>query len=344
MDKRVIFAVAGSGKTQKIINGLDLNLKTLIITYTNENHNNLRLRILDKFKIWPANIKLETYFSFLYNFCSLPYLKNSWSLNGITFHSPPKFGVPKYKSEHYLSKSKYAYASRLSKLLIEFGYIPQINNRISKYYDYVYIDEVQDFAGNDFNFLIAITSAKTSYLCVGDFYQHTFDTSSDGNININLHNDYIKYLKKFKTSGIEVDTTSLLSSWRCSPEVCNFLSTNFGIEIKSARTDKQLVTFNFDDKSMAIKLFQDDTIVKLFSQESYKFPCFSNNWGKSKGLDSYTDVCIVLSNDLIKIFKSGNFSQIKPITRNKLYVACTRAKGDLYFIPMDFVKEYKQRY
>ena len=33
---------------------------------------------------------------------------------------------------------------------------------------------------------------------VGDFYQHTFDTSRDGNVNANLHRDLNKYINSFK--------------------------------------------------------------------------------------------------------------------------------------------------
>lgn len=34
--------------------------------------------------------------------------------------------------------------------------------------------------------------------------------------------------------------------------------------------------------------------------------------------------------------------QVNPPTRNKLYVACTRARGDLYFVPEKLMKAFKQ--
>lgn len=47
MDKRVIFAVAGAGKTTYIVNRLSRGKRSLIITYTNANYNNLRKKIID---------------------------------------------------------------------------------------------------------------------------------------------------------------------------------------------------------------------------------------------------------------------------------------------------------
>ena len=42
MDKKVIFAVAGSGKTTYIVNSLSKEKRTLIVTYTIANCENLK--------------------------------------------------------------------------------------------------------------------------------------------------------------------------------------------------------------------------------------------------------------------------------------------------------------
>jgi len=49
MDKTIIFAVAGSGKTTHIVNGLSANKRSLIVTYTTGNYDNLRIKISKKF-------------------------------------------------------------------------------------------------------------------------------------------------------------------------------------------------------------------------------------------------------------------------------------------------------
>jgi DNA helicase-2/ATP-dependent DNA helicase PcrA len=74
MDKKVILAVAGSGKTSLVIESLDLDRRALLITYTENNLRTLRRRIIKKFGSFPDNIKLYSYFTFLYSFCYKPFL------------------------------------------------------------------------------------------------------------------------------------------------------------------------------------------------------------------------------------------------------------------------------
>jgi DNA helicase-2/ATP-dependent DNA helicase PcrA len=78
MDKRVIFAVAGSGKTTYIVDNLSKRKRSLIVTYTIANYNNLSKKIAEKFNgTWPECITLMTYFTFLYRFCYKPYLSDA---------------------------------------------------------------------------------------------------------------------------------------------------------------------------------------------------------------------------------------------------------------------------
>lgn len=79
-------------------------------------------------------------------------------------------------------------------------------------------------------------SAKMNMLFVGDFYQHTFDTSRDGVVNKNLFSNKCLYEAHFIAKGFKSDTTTLLSSWRCSQSVCAYIKDNIGIDISSNRT------------------------------------------------------------------------------------------------------------
>ena len=86
MDKRVIFAVAGSGKTTYIINSLKKDERVLIVTYTLGNYNNLLNKIANMFNgELPANIEVMTYFTFLYRFCYKPFLADEIKAKGITY-------------------------------------------------------------------------------------------------------------------------------------------------------------------------------------------------------------------------------------------------------------------
>jgi superfamily I DNA and RNA helicase len=90
------------------------------------------------------------------------------------------------------------YHNRIAKLLEIQKVLCDVNNRIEKYFDCLFIDEIQDFAGHDFNLLKSIAKANCEILFVGDFFQHTFDTSNDGNVNSGIFNDYNSYKKLFQ--------------------------------------------------------------------------------------------------------------------------------------------------
>jgi DNA helicase-2/ATP-dependent DNA helicase PcrA len=341
MDKSVVFAVAGSGKTTRIVQQLDEKRRYLLVTYTEANRDNLRRKIIDRFGYFPTNITLHTYFKFLHGFCYRPFLRSKKNTKGLTFRLPPL--VPRYSltnERRFISSGRRLYSNRLAKFIEQTKTIPLVIARIEKYFDALYVDEVQDFAGHDFNLLLQLVAAKVECLFVGDFYQHTYDTSRDGNVNARLYDDYAAYQAKFKTAGIRVDRESLMVSRRCSKSVCDFITEKIGIAIDS--DGERISSVSFEDNAAAVQaIYEDSSIVKLFLQEHHKYSCYSQNWGASKGSDHYKDVCVVLNAANIRAWRAGSFKDINVQTKNKLYVACSRARGNLTFVPESLLKAYK---
>ncbi|MCY4046416.1 MAG: AAA family ATPase, partial [Cellvibrionales bacterium] len=210
MDKRVIFAVAGAGKTTHIIDSLSLEKRALIVTYTENNYHHLRQRIINKFGVIPDNIAVFTYFTFLYRFCYKPFLYDRVKAKGINWDMPHPNTLKLARSTKEFYKDVYGrlYHNRIAKLIEQQRVIELVNQRIYKYFDHFYVDEVQDFGGHDFNLLIALCQAQIDMTFVGDFYQHTFDTSKDGKLNSGLYKDFGKYKKVLQKAGLEVDATS----------------------------------------------------------------------------------------------------------------------------------------
>jgi DNA helicase-2/ATP-dependent DNA helicase PcrA len=342
MDKSVILAVAGSGKTSRLVAGLDEEQRFLVVTYTDLNYDNLRRKIIQRFGYFPANVTLYTYFKFLHGFCYRPFLRSEKNTKGVTFKLPPKF--PPYKltdDQRYISSGRRLYANRLAKFIEQSNLVCAVVARIEKYFDVFFVDEVQDFAGHDFNFLMAISAAELRATFVGDFFQHTFDTSRDGNVNVSLHDDYTAYQAKLKAAKLIVDTDSLKRSHRCSKNVCDFITEKVGISIEAHDDRKSIVKYE-DDPETVCAIYEDPRTVKLFLKEHYKYACYSQNWGASKGVDLYQDVCVVLNPGNVKAWQRGTFRDINAETRNKLYVACSRARGNLTFVPESLLKDHKQ--
>jgi len=338
MDKRVVFAVAGSGKTTLILSQLSLEKRSLIVTYTINNIDNLRNGIIRKFGYFPDNIRLLSYFNFLYAFCYRPFLGFEYRAKGINWNpNPNKFAQD---DARYIDKSKRLYSNRIAKLLEKREIVKDINDRIAKYFDNVFFDEIQDFAGNDFNFLKNISLSNVNILFVGDFYQHTFDTSRDGIVNRSLHDDYGTYMKLFEKMGLSVDTKSLIKSHRCSPTICKYITENIGIHMESHRTDHTSIKV-IEDQSDALEIYYNETVVKLFYNDQRKYSCFSKNWGECKGEDKYQDVCIVLNKKSWECLKQEKINILPASTKNKFYVACSRAKRNLYMVPEEYFKTLK---
>jgi superfamily I DNA and RNA helicase len=334
--------VAGSGKTSLIVDSLDLEKRSLLVTYTNVNLANLKHKIVNKFGYVPANIRVYSYFTFLYSFCYKPFLAMRFGSKGINWDFPPTHTRMLNRTDVAFYQDRFGrlYHNRIAKLLQEENILGDLNSRLERYFDNLYVDEVQDFAGYDFNLLLSLCQSKLKIMLVGDFFQHTYDTSVDGNVNKNLHTDYSRYQERFRHMGLRVDLARLNRSHRCSPNVCSFISDALGIEISSHRTDNAQVEI-LEDKQLVDEKFYCRKTVKLFYQGHNRYPCFSNNWGASKGEDRYEDVCVVLNPKSYKLLKSSSLHSLSASTKNKLYVACSRARQNLYFVSEDLVKKYR---
>jgi len=343
MDKKIILAVAGAGKSTYIVNKIEDTSKALIITYTELNAKLLKEKIIKKLGYIPKNVRVYTYFSFVYSFCLKPLLGHQINIRGINFENNFDRYVKKTHLRFWFDKHNRVYANRISRLIIDVGILEEVLKKIDKYFDFVCIDEFQDFAGNDFDFMCKLTRLHSEVILVGDFYQHTFDTSRDGIINKNLHSDYDKYCQRLLKSGFQIDKDLLSNSYRCSQSVCDFVSTKLRILIGSHNNKKVIVSL-VEDADKIIEIFENSMVVKLFYQDSSKFRGNTQNWGNVKGADSYNDVCVILNKKSFEYFKRNNLNSLVESTKNKLYVACTRARGNLYFIEEKKLKELIKTY
>lgn len=341
MDKTVTFAVAGSGKTRSIVEQIDPSRRSLVITYTTNTEDDLRRRIANRLDVRDSAVTVDTYFSFLNRFCYKPLLQQEMQSRGISFSAPSQTSssMPLSNRLRYMHGDR-IYHCRMAKLLEVKGYLGVVRERLDRYYDDVYVDEAQDFGGHDFNFLLEIAQARARFRLVGDFYQHTFSTSHDGNVNKSLHGDYDKYRARFAKAGFKVDTTTLGASHRCGPAVCDYITNTLGIQITAANASAARVEV-VESQGDVDRLHSDPKTVKLFLESHWRYGCHSHNWGACKGLDHYEDVCVVLNRTSWDLLLQGKLGQAKPIIRNKLYVAFSRARGSLFLVPEALLRKYR---
>ena len=101
------------------------------------------------------------------------------------------------------------------------------------------------------------------------------------------------------------------------------------------------------EKECEVKLIsfsrEDEEIIKLVNKNANAQPfCPCRNWSYSKG-DTYERVCVILTGDTSTIF-DDDFScqEMSVISRNMLYVALTRTKGDLLLITKKQMDSWKK--
>lgn len=338
--KRLIQAVAGSGKTTHLIKQLEETAEQVaIITYTDINQEVLREKIRKKFggRI-PENIHVFGLFQFIYSFCLTPYLNKR--PKGINFDS---LTTNASNQKKYQDSSGRFYRDRLSKALLDYAdKIPYIS-RINRYFTKIYIDEVQDLGGDDLTWLFSLIQCEAEILCVGDFYQGTFSTSSRGNTNKAAKTDYGAYKKKFIDADFEVDEKTLGNSHRCTEETCQFIRERLKIEIYSDKKSHSLEPMVLSDETEIDRVWNDNSIPKLFNREHYKYDCgYSMNWGESKGLTK-KEVCVVLTSGIKANIINNDWTKMAPKTRAGFYVACTRASGQVYFVEPQGIARYKKK-
>lgn len=246
-ENRLIIAAAGSGKTTYLVNeALAQDGSVLILTYTLSNEDVIKRWLIQKVSCIPSNITIQTWFSFLLQHGVRPY---QGSLNDFLFdadirgmilvnqQSGIKYkstnGTPVYWGEsdcdrHYFTKDFKIYSDKISKFVFKCN--SQSNDtvidRLTRIYDHIFIDEVQDLAGHDLELLKLLFKSSISVLLVGDPRQVTYLT--------HLERKYAKYqngrIREFvknelgKRITCKIDETTLGASHRCKQLICKYSS------------------------------------------------------------------------------------------------------------------------
>lgn len=371
MDKRIMLAVAGSGKTYYICHEVDPKKRNLILAFTHENIHNIKKELIDAWGRIPELTTVMTFDSFVYRYFICPYEptiashfgKDYFRSKGITTIDPPSKNIkrngrnipnPEYKNkdqlEHYITSGDQYYCASISELVMAVkkgreSLLKRAAMRLNLFYDRIFIDEFQDFREHDYDLIIGLSKILNSVLLVGDYYQHSVSaTNNSGKPFKNKKSDvtYEDFVAKLKRQKFDVDEITLNKSRRCSNEICAFIKGKLQINIESAEFNTGKVKWITEDQVETI--LQNPGIVKLVYQEASNYSFDAMNWSYSKG-DTMDAVCVILTEKFEKL-DTDEFSLAGiPIpTINKLYVAMTRSKGDLFLIKASVFKQYKAAY
>lgn len=362
---RLIIATAGAGKTTFLVREA-LNISTgnvLITTYTNANEAEIKKKLSKENKSGtgiPKNITIEPWFTFLLKHGVRPYqgsyneklfkknilgldfqmgksgCKNPDSKNKIKYY----WGENENFERFYFTTSYKIHSDKISKFVIECNNKSNGNviDRLSRIYSHIFIDEVQDLAGYDLEFLKLLFKSSMNILLVGDPRQVTYLTHHE-----RMHTKYINgNIKEFisekcKSLNCDIDETTLKHSHRNNKEICDFSSKLFPklpnsepcncVDCRANETYHNGIFVIRENQVKEYKnAFPEMTTLRYNESISPEW-----NFGKSKGL-TFERVLIYASGTIIQYLKDGKLTKIvKGKEKNafdisKFYVALTRAK------------------
>jgi ATP-dependent exoDNAse (exonuclease V) beta subunit len=336
MSLTVIKAVAGSGKTHQIINELDTETKTLIVTYTKSNRDQIINGTIIKFGFLPKNIIILTWLEFLFRDLARPYsnqFSKGMKLDGMDIYTkkenlPNVAGVTQETSEYYINSKNQIYDFRLPlfcyKIIVKSSLVL---DRLGRLYNKIYIDEAQDLCGNDYD-IVGEVVKKIDMIIVGDSFQNTYDTHQTTKYK-GKKTGYVDIFDYIVKNNIPYNPKQLNKTRRFGKNICKFINDIFpdiNMEPHEDILDEGFIDFIYDDEiksfvsvNKPIALTYDKNTPKKVHTEK------RINIGESKGL-GFTAILIYCSKDMLEACLKKDSSKLAQQTRYKLYVALSRAR------------------
>lgn len=349
---KLIIAAAGSGKTKLLVeNALRITSENVLITtYTQANEAEIRDRIIQINRYIPHNITIQTWFSFLLQHGVKPFqgalfekdIKGMILVNnnsGIKYYFK---GQPVYYSEqrefepHYFTTDTRIYSDKISKFVFRCNESTNgdVIDRMTKIYNHIFIDELQDLSGYDLELLNLLFESRASILLVGDPRQATYSTTSSTKNRKYKKSKIINFFMN-ECPNVRKDTSTLTTNYRSIAAICDYSNRLFPKHTKtksgnSNRTEHDGV-FIIKEKDVNSYLKKFEPVQLRDSKRTSVHPDYRvMNFGESKGL-SFERVLIYPTRPFISWMKD-NKSELTDTSRSKIYVALTRARQSVAIV------------
>lgn len=337
-ENKITLASAGSGKTAEIVNEAirQKDKRVLITTYTRENLSQIISAIIHRCGYVPNHISVLTWLSFLLQECVRPYQKfciGDRKIHSTIFVSPPE-RVKKTNLNYFFTRKLDIYSERLS----DFAYMCNdaskglVIDRLECIYDYVFIDEIQDLAGWDLDFVELLLDSSIVVSMVGDPRQTTYRTTRSPKNKDKSGPNLPKWTGEIENKK-KCIVQNRFESFRCNQIICDFADDLFPDYPKTTSRNTEttphdgIFTINREDVSQYVtdhspKILRWDKTV-----DTMGLPAM--NFGVAKG-SNFDRVLIFPTNPMKKYLDHRDASKLK--AKEKFYVAVTRARYSVAFV------------
>jgi hypothetical protein len=339
---RLTLAVAGGRKTQSIVDECreaPKGRQILVLTYTQNNQRELVSR-LACYRPLDARVEVQGWFSFLLGHWVRPYLPMTWPgrrLRGLNFDGDP--GRYATGDKRFLDDEDRAYKLHLAQLALETQQASSgaVLDRLSRIYNEIYIDEVQDLNGYDLEILTELFASPIVLRLVGDIRQALIQTNIQDPKNKQYKGISIKaWFDKQKGLG-RLDIFHAATTWRSNQLIADFADRIFGDNWGFAKTVSQSTDVTSHDGVFAVSPEHVDEYVARYCPLCLRYSASSwksldlpfMNIRLSKGL-TWDRVLIGPTTGMIKFLRSG--TPLGETACCSLYVAVTRARFSVAFV------------
>ncbi len=335
MGNHLTLAVAGSGKTQDIVEycaALPTDRRALVVTYTQANQVELRGRIAAHAGNHPS-IEVMGWFTFLLRHFARPFLPFKFfghRILGFNFEGRPHRMA---KGLHrFLDSNGAVYACELGRLAYELidASDGALMRRLQCIYEELLIDEVQDLSSHDWGIIDALLNSSLGVRMVGYIRQAVLATNPRSAKNKKYaYADSIHWFREREAQGIlEISESS--ATWRCRPEISAFADTIFNSSWEFLQTESKNHSVSHhdgvflvcpEDVYMYVDRFQP-LCLRSTANSGKSFDLDYVNFRLAKGTQCKR-VLIVPTRGIEKFVQSG--TPLDPIPAASFYVAATRA-------------------
>ena len=316
----------------------------MLVTYTIANTRKLKKDIEARTGVIPANVEVMTWHSFLLHHCIRPFRSSVYSkrIDRIDFDTPIKtYGIAETDTRRYFFSCNNAlYKDRATKFALKCNTLSNnaVIERLESIYSLVYIDEVQDMAGDDLDLLKLLYASKLRVVSVGDIRQAIYFTCNASKNKGNRGSKLLNYFRDLEKAGL-LSIQFRDFSYRCKQCICDLSDLLFpNIDEKTTSlnesSDEHEGLYIVNSKDFRSYVCQYAPVVLRWSVKS-KIPeeipqADIRNIGISKG-STFDHVLILCTDAFQKFVKDGTLPSSDK-SKCELYVAITRARYSVAFV------------
>ena len=338
----LIVAAAGAGKTTFLVRrALEISENILITTYTDANEQSIREKFYEVNGCIPSNVTIIPWFSLLIRHGIRPYqsYRITNRVSGVLLVNKADKNLLKLKDTNekkYVTASGNIYSNMISKLSCVLDDLSKgcVFQRIRKNFPYVFVDEIQDFAGYDLEVIRKLHEVGCSVTLVGDPRQTTYRTHYEAKYKKYAGGKIINFVQE-NIPEMNIDSTTLSTSYRNNQIICNLANKMYPdmepcdstMNVKTEHDgifwieEKDIDNYMETYKPMQLRYDRRTKVNAKFRVMTF---------GSAKGLTF--DRVLIYPTQPMLTWLSGKSKGLKGESLSKFYVAVTRAKYSVGFI------------